>query len=335
VLVEGYFDVLACHRAGVGNVVAVSGTALTEQHVGIIKRYAETVVLCLDQDRAGMEAAERAFQLCAKGAIHVRAVKLPGKDPDAVALEDPEGLRRILESGGEPYLDLILAEVSAGDCTGIEGKRRVSQRLLPLLRVLPSALEQEHYLGKLAALLCTTETALGEDLRRIPDLPPPPKESGAPSGTPAGEGASKQGAFSRAEIVLGLILLFPQHRGLLAELIEPEEGTAAALHRALRSRGDGEDLSGGLDLLSGEERERVGILQLFCEHHGFAEWSESLALQEIRRNCAAANREFLQRKQQEIARRLLEAHRSGKATEEAQLQTQYQQVLKLSRMVPH
>ena len=55
IMVEGYFDVIACHRVEVENVVAVSGTALTEQHVKILKRFCDTVVLCLDQDRAGQD----------------------------------------------------------------------------------------------------------------------------------------------------------------------------------------------------------------------------------------------------------------------------------------
>src|SRR5690606_4232285 len=53
ILVEGYFDVLACFKVGIKNAVAVSGTALTEQHAKLLKRYADTAVLCLDQDRAG------------------------------------------------------------------------------------------------------------------------------------------------------------------------------------------------------------------------------------------------------------------------------------------
>ncbi|MDP7454669.1 MAG: toprim domain-containing protein, partial [Candidatus Peribacteraceae bacterium] len=58
VLVEGYFDVIACHQIGVKNTVAVSGTALTEEHAKMLRRYAEKIILCLDQDRAGKDAAE-------------------------------------------------------------------------------------------------------------------------------------------------------------------------------------------------------------------------------------------------------------------------------------
>ncbi|MDP6562074.1 MAG: toprim domain-containing protein, partial [Candidatus Peribacteraceae bacterium] len=82
ILVEGYFDVLACHRLGIKNTIAVSGTALTEQHVKTLKRYADTVVLCLDQDRAGQQAAERSFLLCSEVELPVHAITLEQKDPD-------------------------------------------------------------------------------------------------------------------------------------------------------------------------------------------------------------------------------------------------------------
>ncbi|MFH0851200.1 MAG: DNA primase, partial [Candidatus Peregrinibacteria bacterium] len=87
-MVEGYFDLLACHKVGCTNVVAVSGTALTEQHVKLLKRYAETAVLCLDQDRAGRDAAERAFTMLAREGFHVSAVTFAEKDPDEAANAD-------------------------------------------------------------------------------------------------------------------------------------------------------------------------------------------------------------------------------------------------------
>ena len=84
--------------------------------------------------------------------------------------------------------------------------------------------------------------------------------------------------------------------------------------------------------LSVEHRERAGILQLFCEEHGFAEWSESLSFREIRKNIQSANREILRRKQRELSQKLIDARKAGRVAEEAQLSTQYQQILKLAKM---
>jgi len=336
ILVEGYFDVIACHRVGVRNVVAASGTALTEQHVKMLKRGADLVVLCLDQDRAGQEASERSFRLCSAQGLPVHAIILPFKDPDEAANADPDALRTLLQGGGVPYLDTVVAALAAGDYTQADQKRAAVLRLLPLIKVLPLATEQEHYIGKVAELLHTTEEALKEDIARMPGEP----ASASPVTANAPAVAQRKGSpFGPLEITLGLFVLHPGLLYLLQEIIPPDGGFAGALFTALRARADagavagaaGGDLPGSLELPDAE-RERLQILLLFCEHHGFADWSQSLAVREIRRNAAHANRECLKRKQEEIVLRLQEARRSGRKAEEAQLSTQYQHVLKLAKM---
>jgi DNA primase len=82
VVVEGYMDVIACHQAGVTNVVATLGTALTPEHAKILKRFCNTVVLIFDSDDAGFRAAERAMQTFVREPIDVKIASVPdGKDP--------------------------------------------------------------------------------------------------------------------------------------------------------------------------------------------------------------------------------------------------------------
>ena len=163
----GYFDLLACHSR-MQNVVAVSGTALTEQHVKLLKRSADTAVLCLDQDRAGRDASERAFLLLAREGFQVQAVTLEAKDPDEAALAQPDVLKQILLDGGMPYLDFVLEDMKKGDTSSVQGKRAILQRLLPLLDVLASSVEQGHYIARIAAAIGATETAVRDDLKRLP-----------------------------------------------------------------------------------------------------------------------------------------------------------------------
>ncbi|MEI8230631.1 MAG: DNA primase [Candidatus Peregrinibacteria bacterium] len=321
ILVEGYFDLLACHRVGCAHVVAVSGTALTEQHVKLLKRYAETAVLCLDQDPAGRAAAERSFQLLAHEGFLVQAVTLPAKDPDETANADPALLKQLLSDGGMPYLETVLHELAQGDVQSIQGKRSAMQRMLPLLQSVVSSVEQSHYIGLTAQLLGTTESALREDLQRVSIVPSTRQESQVSF-------AVSVDHLSPMEIVLGLFLVYPQHRALLPELIPPDEGFAQHLFQFLKSTIAEEEVVA----LSQEDQERAGILQLFCEVHGFADWSENMALREIRKNCQRANRITLKVKQLEITGRLKEAHMQGKFAEEAQLSNQYQQILKLAKM---
>jgi hypothetical protein len=133
--------------------------------------------------------------------------------------------------------------------------------------------------------------------------------------------------FSKSEIALGLLLMYPQHRVLIADLIPPDEEFASTVYRAMKEAQDEEEV-----VLSPEISERANILQLFCEKHGFGDWSQSLALREIKNNILHANRELLHIKQRQIADKLLEAQKSGKTADQQKLQTQYLEVLKLSKL---
>lgn len=325
IMVEGYFDLLACHKVGCAHAVAVSGTALTEQHVKLLKRYTDRAVLCLDQDRAGREAAERSFQLLARESFHVQVVTITGKDPDEAAKAGPVLLKQTLTDGGVPYFDFVLDALSKGDIGSVQGKRAALQRILPLLQSVVSSVEQSHYIGRIASALGTTELAVREDLARVPaaSLSPHTEE-------PSAVVLEKNDQFSPLEITLGLFIIYPQYRALFPELIEPEGGFSAALHHSIRAL-PAED-AWSPESLPEEYRERAKILSLFCEVHGFADWSEGLAIREIRKNCMRANHLTLKIKQLQIAEQLKEAHAQGKAVEEAQLSTQYQQVLKLAKM---
>jgi DNA primase len=330
IMVEGYFDVLACHRVGVQNVVAVSGTALTEQHVKLLKRSSETVLLCLDQDRAGREASERAYYLCCAGELHVQAAVLPEKDPGDLVNSNPDLLRTALQTGAMPFVEHIIALWRERGVTTTEAKREAAAQILPLIRAAITSVEQEEYIRQAAAALGATETALRDDMQRMEkrEHRPAPAEE-----TSSSAPVQLTGQFSQLEVALGLFLLYPQHRVILDELIEPTEGFTALLYNAIKSLPptnepiDPENLH-----LPPDARERVSILQLFCEEHDFARWSENLAIREIRKNCHYANRTLLRGKLAEITAELVAARRDGRRAEEERLSTQYQHLLKLAQM---
>jgi DNA primase catalytic core len=328
ILVEGYFDLLACQRVGVEYVVATCGTALTEQHVSVLKRYVDTVELCLDSDRAGREAAERAFLLLSSAGMNVRTIVLPLKDASELLQKESLLLKTALTDGGLPYIDAVLEEIRSKPLTDPAQKRDALQRMLTLITVLPFAVERRDYLMKCAGVFSTTESALEEDLRSFAQksvLTQRAIEFAPLSKHPEGM------SFSKAEIVLGLFLLYPKFQTLLSELIEPQDPFASALYKVLKAavpdrRVELEEMD-----LPQEYRERASILVLFCEQHGFLEWSESLAIREIRKNCLAANREALKQKLEILKKDLLQARNSHNATDEALLLHQYQQVIKLMK----
>lgn len=330
ILVEGYFDLLACHQVGIANVAATCGTALTDQHVIILKRTVDKVVLCFDQDRAGQQAAERAFHECAQSGLPVNIINMAEKDPADMLLENRDELKDILKGGGQPYLDAVIKSYQEKELQSVEGKREALIKFLPLLVSLQSSVEVNHYLQQMAILLKTTEEAVREDLIKLKRVPQKMSAFKPEEPDPA---AKKEKLFSSIELTLGLFLLFPKHIKLLQELIEPPKGFARSLYESLKELPTDKDDISSEDLsVAKEDRERVAVLQLYCENLGFNEWSDALAVCEIRRNCKLANRSLIVAKQKEIAAKLQQAQKEGKKAEEEKLHTQYQQVLKLAKM---
>lgn len=323
IVVEGYFDVLAVSKVGFANVVATCGTALTADHAKILSRAVGKVILCLDSDRAGRDAAERAFLALAPEGLQVHIVALPQKDPADLAVSDPALLQSLLEKAAVPYIDHVLKELVAGDVRSAAGKRSALDRIKPLLQALTTAVEQSHYRAAAAAALGVTDTELEHDLRQDP------KRAVAPRPVAASSDAAM---FISPEIALALLLLYPAHRAILEEMIPPEEPFALALHTAMKACPADKELA--LEALDLEPavRERASILLLYCEQHGLGVWSELLAPREIRRNIHQANRDLLRRKQRDVSERLLEAQKAGKTGEEELLRTQYQHLLKLANM---
>lgn len=324
IVVEGYFDVLACHRVGMKNVVATCGTALTDEHAKLLKRYVETVVLCLDSDKAGQAAAERAFPILSRADLIVEAVTLGQKDPADAAQESPDMLRTLLQDS-VPYMQLVVDAIGASDLSTPAARRAALAQLLPLLESLQSATERALWVERAAAAMSTTLTAMQEDLKAFESVNRS-KAAHAVSAPVVGSG----NPYSTVELAAGLLLLYPSQRALADELIVPDEGFAAELVAALKATPAGQEVE--LSTLQPETQERARVLLLYCEENGFAGWNEGTAAREIRRNCQNANREALRKKLQDITREMMAARKSGKVTEEELLRTQYQQVLKLAKI---
>ncbi|MCW5936286.1 MAG: DNA primase [Fimbriimonadaceae bacterium] len=112
VLVEGYLDVIACHRAGVTGALASLGTSLTEEHAKLLRRWAETVVVLYDSDTAGQKASERACEVLRAGGLKVRVAVLPeGDDPDTLLRRD--GPQAVLRAVEQPVSELQYRLVQA------------------------------------------------------------------------------------------------------------------------------------------------------------------------------------------------------------------------------
>lgn len=164
IVVEGYFDAVALHQAGLANTVATMGTALTPDHVQVLRRFASRVVLLFDPDAAGVRAALRGLDLFVNSGLGVKVVKLPaGEDPDTyVRKEGPEAFAR-LEEQAPSLLDFALEEsLKATEADTIEGRIRSVDEILHILRKSEHPIEREERLKVVAERLGINQARLIE-----------------------------------------------------------------------------------------------------------------------------------------------------------------------------
>ena len=177
VVVEGYMDVIAAHQHGFDNVVAQMGTALTDRQVKLLKRLTGQVVLALDADAAGLDAAVRGHDVVREqdsavnwtglvrhqesAAIELRVAVLPeGRDPDDVVRADPD-LWRTLVSEAEPVLDFRLNRAAEShNLTDPRERSQLARDFLPLLGSVGDPVVRAHYLQRLSRLAVVGEDEL-------------------------------------------------------------------------------------------------------------------------------------------------------------------------------
>jgi DNA primase len=173
-VVEGYFDVLALHRAGFTNAVATCGTALTPDHARLLKRYADKILLIFDEDAAGRQATFRAMDALLPSGLAVSVVAMPaGEDPDSLLkTKGEEGFRSCLD-GARPVLEVFIEDQLRINDETVEGRARAAEQVLERIRRLPGDLERSLYLKQLAELVGLDTEVLQAQLKssRPPQAP--------------------------------------------------------------------------------------------------------------------------------------------------------------------
>jgi DNA primase len=168
-LVEGYTDVISMHQAGIENVVASSGTALTEDQVKVIRRFTENVTVLFDGDAAGIKAALRGIDLVLKGGLNIRVLLLPdGDDPDSFAkkygsTELQDYLRKQSKDFISFKIDLYAAD-AAGDPIR---KAEAIREIVGSIAVIPDPIKRSVYIQETSSLLRIQETVLLTELNKL------------------------------------------------------------------------------------------------------------------------------------------------------------------------
>lgn len=168
IIVEGEFDLISSFQAGVSNVVAIKGSALTEGQTNLLKRYTQNISLALDTDLAGDAAARRGIEIADAAGFSIKVVKLPqGKDPDECIKISPNLWQKAVKEA-IPVFDYFLdLAVSRFDKNTAEGKRKIGDEVIPLLAKITNPIVQAHYMSCLANLLSVSEEVIAEAAKKI------------------------------------------------------------------------------------------------------------------------------------------------------------------------
>ena len=170
VMVEGQMDVIACHQADMKNVVATSGTAMTEQQVKLLKRYSNKMNIAFDADNAGQAAAKRGIDLALEEGMDVKVIKISegnGKDPDECIKKNKQiWFDAVTNAQGimDWYFNKALNNKNLSDP---KQKQFVADELLKEIMRIPFAVEQDHWLRELGSKINVDVAVLRENMKQI------------------------------------------------------------------------------------------------------------------------------------------------------------------------
>ena len=173
VVVEGNLDVVSSHQAGVRQVVATAGTAMTEHHLRALKRLTPDVRVAYDSDKAGIAATERAIALAANLEIDLTVISLPegDKDPDELVRREASAWRQVIEER-QPAVEWVIDQYKARvDISTAAGKRSFTTAALAVVRTLTDAVERQHYEQLIAEATHSSVEAVHEKLQTVSETP--------------------------------------------------------------------------------------------------------------------------------------------------------------------
>ena len=341
VFVEGYMDVISAHQAGTGNVVATSGTALTDielkkdrpkaeaSHLKLIRRYTTNIAYAFDADNAGIEATKRSIELTKESEpdLNLKIIMIPeGKDPDECIKASPEKWINAIQNAVpvmDFYFDYALRQFNPDT---MEGKKGIIEILFPLIKQYPTEMEQGQYLEKLAFHIKSDIRLLWNDLKKFS------VKKTYTSTSKSSETPQKKTVFTREEFLLGFIFQMPQ----LYELVEknlidtiPFDPATEKFYKACKNvynRLSMIDVTAVKEELDPADAEKINVYSLLADEY-YPDSSEELCQREVISLIHSINRNNLHNVQKDYEFKIRSASDSG---EKILLLNQYNQILKLA-----
>jgi DNA primase len=167
ILVEGQMDLLMAHQAGFTNTVASSGTALTSEHLALLKRISNNIIMSFDSDNAGAKAAERGWALALSCGMDVKIAEIPkGFDPADLILKDKEKFKDVIKNSIF-LIDFLLNRVSSEIADKKKLWEAIKIKILPYVYLLEGNTERSRYVKKISEIIDIKEDFIWDDLKKV------------------------------------------------------------------------------------------------------------------------------------------------------------------------
>ncbi len=159
VFVEGYMDVISAHEAGIANIVATSGTSLTQGQLKLISRYTNDLTFCFDTDAAGVAASFRGIELAENMGFNIKVAIIPSglKDLDELIKSDPDKARYMFSNAVPAYDFLLFSIIKKYNKDSPEGKKKIMDEIVPWFSRIQNKVLLDHYTKEIAKELGLNE----------------------------------------------------------------------------------------------------------------------------------------------------------------------------------
>ena len=168
IITEGEVDVISSRQAGIKNIVAIKGSALTEDQLRLLRRYTDTFYLALDMDLAGDAAMRRGIKLADIAGTTIKVIQLThGKDPDEAVRYDPETFRQDIKNAISVYDFVIDSSFRKHGTRSGEAKRAIGREAIPFLSTIDDEIMRADYLHKLAQKLGVADAVITSQAKKL------------------------------------------------------------------------------------------------------------------------------------------------------------------------
>lgn len=327
VITEGYFDVIMSYQAGIKNVVATSGTALTLEQIKLIKRLTKDLIFCFDTDQAGIDAAKRGFELAQKEGMNIHMIiELEAKDPADFIKEKPNEWSEIVKKT-VPFMEFCIGDlIKRYDLTTLEGKKKILNELIPYLLLLSNKLEQDFYIREIAQKLDAKEVLIYDEMKKSRNTSFKSVEN-----IKKDESISKK--FNSIDLIFGLIyeyseLLENQFKEIPIEYLQNNEKDVYKIYKdhynLLRAEDKRKEF---LSCFNEDLRKKIEVISLFVEE-AYATFNEEMLENELETLLKKVSKKYFDRQKRSLSMQMKEAENKGEKEHARELLEKFNQLLK-------